>query len=301
MTLPVVLGIAGCIALLAGLFGGGVKAKELEVPKLPKGPRILSIVGGLILVGSAVFVYLRNPSSPEHPLAPPSSAAASPSGVLTVQIWDVVDDQKDSLVASEQFSASDPETVLSQAGHWIVERISEHYGLSAPEVRMHVDIPADLATGQVNLQSAPTVPYQIYIVDTQGGSKVRLPAGNTTSPALGSMQGDFKLEISVVGYSDQTLPVTPGQRLQRDLILEPEPVALAFEDFSGADNSYATQIANYIATNQRFSIKQPDALKVLRDKIATEQAYMAANPMVQNSVRTSLGVDLIISGSLQTP
>ena len=42
MTLPIVLAIAGSIALLIGLFGGGVKAKEIEGPKLSIGPRILS-------------------------------------------------------------------------------------------------------------------------------------------------------------------------------------------------------------------------------------------------------------------
>jgi hypothetical protein len=34
MTLPIVLTIAACAALLVGLFGGGIKAKEIEVPTI---------------------------------------------------------------------------------------------------------------------------------------------------------------------------------------------------------------------------------------------------------------------------
>ena len=56
MTLPVILAIAGCAALLAGLFGGGVKAKEIVIPKLSTLPRIFSCLAGLILIGVAIRV-----------------------------------------------------------------------------------------------------------------------------------------------------------------------------------------------------------------------------------------------------
>jgi len=50
MTLPLVLTVAGCIALLVGLFGGGVKAKEIVVPKISILPRIFSCVIGIVLI-----------------------------------------------------------------------------------------------------------------------------------------------------------------------------------------------------------------------------------------------------------
>lgn len=50
MTLPIVLTIAGCIALLVGLFGGGVKAKEIEVPKISVLSRIFSSLVGVALI-----------------------------------------------------------------------------------------------------------------------------------------------------------------------------------------------------------------------------------------------------------
>lgn len=54
MTLPIVLAIAGSIAILLGLFGGGIKAKEIEVPKISAFPRILLILVGLSLVWASI-------------------------------------------------------------------------------------------------------------------------------------------------------------------------------------------------------------------------------------------------------
>ena len=80
MTLPIVLAIAGCIALLIGLFGGGVKAKEIEVPKLPVGPRILSSLVGMVLIGASIF-YPWTPQAAE-PSAPFPATEPGPSPMI---------------------------------------------------------------------------------------------------------------------------------------------------------------------------------------------------------------------------
>ena len=79
MTLPIILAAAGCVALLAGLFGGGFKAKEVEVPKITLWPRIFSSLVGLGLVGAAIFAYFYVPSSPVPQPTAIVSPAASPS------------------------------------------------------------------------------------------------------------------------------------------------------------------------------------------------------------------------------
>ena len=60
MTLPIVLAIAGSIALLIGLFGGGVKAKEIEVPKISAASRIFSILSGVAMIGIAIWLSFPN-------------------------------------------------------------------------------------------------------------------------------------------------------------------------------------------------------------------------------------------------
>ena len=80
MTLPIVLAITGSIALLTGLFGGGVKAKEIAIPRIPVWPRIFSSLVGILLIGAAVRLSEPPPSAelatamptpPTELLAPP--------------------------------------------------------------------------------------------------------------------------------------------------------------------------------------------------------------------------------------
>ena len=71
MTLPIVLAIAGSIALLVGLLGGGVKAKEIEVPTLAPGPRILSSLMGIGLIGMAIWLSQHPQTQAESPLSTP--------------------------------------------------------------------------------------------------------------------------------------------------------------------------------------------------------------------------------------
>jgi hypothetical protein len=88
MTLPIVLTVAGCVALLVGLFGGGVKAKEIVVPKISILPRIFSIVMGigLIWVGTQLSLIPDNSSPiPAETLAPePPTAAPIPPTLALV-------------------------------------------------------------------------------------------------------------------------------------------------------------------------------------------------------------------------
>jgi 3-keto-disaccharide hydrolase len=56
MTVSVVFAIAGVIALLFGIVGGGIKAKEIEVPLLPIWARITTIVIGIVLIGATFWL-----------------------------------------------------------------------------------------------------------------------------------------------------------------------------------------------------------------------------------------------------
>src|SRR5215467_8088918 len=79
MTLPMILTVAGCIALLVGLFGGGVKAKEIEVPKISTWPRIFSSVSGIVLIWIGMRLSLLPDSSAVIPTAtiPPGIPTAT--------------------------------------------------------------------------------------------------------------------------------------------------------------------------------------------------------------------------------
>jgi hypothetical protein len=60
MSISVVFAIAGVIALLFGIVGGGIKAKEIEVPILPVNVRIATIIIGIILIGFTFWLEMNN-------------------------------------------------------------------------------------------------------------------------------------------------------------------------------------------------------------------------------------------------
>jgi hypothetical protein len=79
ITLPIILAISGSVALLIGLFGGGVKAKEIEIPTLARGARMLSGLFGIVLIGTSIWLSAPN-APPESPTAlpiPPTEESAS--------------------------------------------------------------------------------------------------------------------------------------------------------------------------------------------------------------------------------
>jgi hypothetical protein len=58
MSVPIILAMAGVIALLIGVLGGGIKAKEVEIPWISPRGRVVSFVAGLGLIGIAIWLSL---------------------------------------------------------------------------------------------------------------------------------------------------------------------------------------------------------------------------------------------------
>lgn len=83
MTVSVVFAIAGVIALLFGIIGGGIKAKEVEIPLLPINARVFTITVGLILLGITIWLESNKSLSNEPPNSSLSATILSPTVYLT--------------------------------------------------------------------------------------------------------------------------------------------------------------------------------------------------------------------------
>ena len=80
MTLPTILALAGCIALLAGLFGGGITVKDLSIPKIANSARFFSTIFGVVLIGLSVSMSLSPALTSQQPTeTPPSVLLPTPS------------------------------------------------------------------------------------------------------------------------------------------------------------------------------------------------------------------------------
>lgn len=80
-----VIAIVGGIALLAGIFGGGIKVKEVEFPKLPGWARIVSSIVGIILLCGALFYRpSTGPDIVQETPTPPSTE--QPENCITAKL-----------------------------------------------------------------------------------------------------------------------------------------------------------------------------------------------------------------------
>lgn len=118
MTVSVVFAIAGVIALLVGIVGGGIKAKEIEVPLIPNKVRVVTILVGVALIGATVWLEVakmaaRPPASTgQTPAASPGFEPQNPPAAVSVPS-----------PASAQGSGTDPDatdlfSVLAEAKTW---------------------------------------------------------------------------------------------------------------------------------------------------------------------------------------
>jgi len=250
---------------------------------------IAAVLGLLLLVFAVAKLPLFGP-------------APAPKALLTVQIWDVVLDEKHAVIASQQFSGpatnGPSEETLQTVGDWLTEQLRGRYNLDATLLQGHVYVPANLSKEEVTVETTPTVPMQLYfwVVEEGGKSRVSLKQ----KQALADLGKDFFLEISLAGYGTWGKQVTWNKAVDEDFTLEPLPLGIGVEEFTGEKN-VGLWLANYLSSNPRFLIKDPSTLQNLKERIAAEKAAIARNPQLQLEYRTSLGVDVIISGHYAKP
>lgn len=281
--------LASIVVLLGSLLALGKSAldlyKEYQGNKTTLAASLTQhrfwIGGGLVLFVMAVLIATTR-----------AGPIGGTSSILIVQVWDV---------ASQQFTETGGSNFsnesLQQVGAWITAQIASKYDLGAPDLQIHVHVPADLSKEHVEIQVNPPGPLQEYFwVVANGGIKSRNLVADQALRAVGQ---DFWLELIRPGYEVQPIQVTWKQMLDQDLTLHPVPVGVGIEEFGGDKNSIATELANYLVANPRFSIKDPNALTVLMDEINRAATEQARNPASQVPRRTALGLDLIISGSYQ--
>lgn len=212
---------------------------------------------------------------------------------ITVQLWDVEQDRQGAVFASRQFAGAPREKSLEEIGEWVAKEIGRRHALGLPNVKGRVHVPKDLSRDHVQIEMTPTGLFQAYISAVQGGRKSRIPLD---SAFLAEWGRNFHLEIQRPGYQAKVVRVRWGEELDENFVLEPKPVAIGIRGFEGDANAIATSLSNRLASNRRFLIKDPAALQALQEELKKERELIAANPAAQVAIRTSLGLDVIVTG-----
>ena len=83
MTVPVVLAIAGVVSIFLSIWGGGIKAKEVEIP--PASSRARNIIGVIGLVFIGISIWLSTPGKPasQNIAVTPSLVPELPASTIT--------------------------------------------------------------------------------------------------------------------------------------------------------------------------------------------------------------------------
>jgi hypothetical protein len=284
LVIGVIAGLLGLLKAILEIRKQYREDKSLSTLLASRQVRIgagLAIIGLAALIGSAWWL-------------------SRPATLLIVQIWDVEQDEKHAIIASQQFTDISgsilPDDKLQQLGAWLVEQVEHKYQLHAEELQISVHAPADLRSQRLAIDVTPSGPVQVYYWIV-GDVKSRVPL---SEQALAELGEDFYLEISRPGYETKVIRVPWGQESDTNFTMQPIPVRIGIEDFEGQKNSIATQLADYLTANSRFSVTDPSNLEKIKEKIAEDKDLLAKNPAAQIEVR-SLGVDLIVSGRNEAP
>jgi len=87
MDLPAILAIIGGIALLVGVLGGGVEAKEIKIPSISRQARNLATILGVVLIGISILTYFLKPLNAQGvdiPIPPSTDIALTSTEALQI-------------------------------------------------------------------------------------------------------------------------------------------------------------------------------------------------------------------------
>jgi hypothetical protein len=82
MDVSAVIAVIGGIALLVGIFGGGVEAEKIKIPTINNWIRVTSAITGIILIGIAVFLSISESINLPLTTATPTSTALSNTTII---------------------------------------------------------------------------------------------------------------------------------------------------------------------------------------------------------------------------
>ena len=182
MTLPIVLAIAGSVALLVGLFGGGVKAKEIEVPKISPASRIFSILMGVAMIGVATRLTFPNilpsPDAAPVPFTETMTEAQIPTSIPKFG-WAVYFE------------------IALKAGYWKLGTNSYEIVADCPDIEALGDIDKRIEFSvDENTQLFPNDVVEFHFFG--------IPSPNDGEPNLSSINPNQKTKI-VLGYTNISL------------------------------------------------------------------------------------------------
>lgn len=214
---------------------------------------------------------------------------------MAIELWRVEGDRATEMLASGTFSKG---AGLDQVEAWLVKELKAVAPEDKTPIKVKLHVPADLKSEDIQFSTEPQVELETYINVASGGSKsrTRIPL---TRKFLGEREGEFTIEFTKVGYRSVPVKINPGEEKNKSFSLKPKKITVAVERFKNGKQNTAERLSRKLAKYRQLKVTKPDALETLRREIAHANEMGAGNIAIQSAMRSSLGVDFIISGAVE--
>lgn len=278
------------LAILAFFFFRGAPLKARVVI-------FVMLFFGVVAFGAVV---VRTAILPPPPPPSPTHTPRPHGLTLVASIWKVELDQKSTMLATKEFSSRAGPGVsprsLKEFAEWVSNQLELTARKGAPKVHIKVHIPANLKSEKPIVERIPDGQMDVLLWDERSSVKGRAPL---TWEALKDMQTPFQLEVRIPGGGSTVIEATPGTALTKEMDLEPVPVRIGVEKFTGPEPDRLTgRVCNELKANPLIQIVEPVMLETVRRQLEKQKEEMRLHPMAQIGVR-SLGIDYVISGGAQ--
>lgn len=128
MEVPVVFAIAGVVALLVSVLGGGIKIKEVEIPSMPPIARIVVGIVGLGLISASVWLSSFTPNNEQQTTvagvpATGLEAELSKANIILSEVPDKPSQVRQWLISDPQYQTMAQSILTTLAGKRVKDPI----------------------------------------------------------------------------------------------------------------------------------------------------------------------------------
>lgn len=119
MDVSAVIAVIGGIALLVGIFGGGVEAEKIKIPTINSWVRVISVITGIALITTSAIL-----ANPELLISPVTAPTSSLSTIVPGEIQPTqnITSPRRNLTSSDYGKLLYEDTFDSDTGVWLLEK-----------------------------------------------------------------------------------------------------------------------------------------------------------------------------------
>jgi hypothetical protein len=221
---------------------------------------------------------------------------------ISVVMAKVDNDSKSRILSSETIASDEGEAFSSERLKQIAKWVSKQLPQRKARV-ITVNIPEKLKNGMTVsrlFSNLDDLHPDFYVWKAGVADKVRTRVGES-SQSLSGFPYPLNIEVVVPGFHSLLYTLDGEHGVKETVELVPKSFLIGVEKFGGKELGISEKLS-YALLEERsdFEVKDSGTLQILREELEKKKETLARSPMIQMSIRETLGLDFVISGSVTT-